>query len=314
MSRVLTVSPNPVLDRTMVVPDLRLNEVLFSTATYLDPSGKGFNVSRALLGLGMESRAYGFFGGDTGDKLQRMLREAGVDVHAVQVQEETRTNVVIADAAGRLHVKANEAGPNVTPAEVEMLFSMLAHDLRHGDICVMTGSLARGIAPDFYARLIALVHEKGGRAVLDASAEPLRQGIAARPSLLKINDLEAGQALGRTVETPQEALAAATELRQRGIELVAISLGERGAVGDDGAGALWAQTPEVTALNAVGAGDALMGGMIWGLAQEPPLVFSEALRWGVATATAKVARPSITYGAYDEIAAWVEKVAIDGRG
>jgi 1-phosphofructokinase family hexose kinase len=231
-------------------------------------------------------------------------------VHAVQVQEETRTNVVIADAAGKLHVKANEAGPNVTPAEVESMFTLLERDLLPGDICVMTGSLARGIAPDFYARLIALVREKGAHAVLDASAEPLRQGIAARPWLLKINDLEAGQALGRTVETPDDALRAATELHALGIEKVAISLGAQGAVGDDGAGPFWAQTPQVTALNAVGAGDALMGGMIWALAQEPPLSFTEAVRWGVATATAKVTRPSVTYGDHDEVAVWCDKVAI----
>jgi len=310
MTRILTVSPNPVLDRTMIVPDLRLNEVLFSTTTYLDPSGKGFNVSRALLGLGMESRAYGFFGGETGDKLQRMLREVGVDLHAVQVQEETRTNVVIADAAGKVHVKANEAGPNVTPAEVESMFALLERDIQPGDICVMTGSLARGIATDFYARLIRLVQEKGGYPVLDASAEPLRQGIAARPWLLKINDLEAGQALGRTVEGPEDAMRAATELQAMGIEKVAISLGAQGAVGDDGNGAYWAQTPEVTALNAVGAGDALMGGVIWALAQEPSFPFVEALRWGVATATAKVTRPSVTYGTFDEVAQWYEEVGI----
>lgn len=310
MTRVLTVTPNPVLDRTMIVPDLRLNEVLFSTATYLDPSGKGFNVSRALLGLGMESRAYGFFGGETGDKLQRMLREAGVDVHAVPVQEETRTNVVIADAAGKLHVKANEAGPNVTPAEVEALLALLESEMQPGDICVMTGSLARGIAPDFYARLIALAKQRGALPVLDTSAEPLRQGVKALPWLLKINDLEAGQALNRAVTTPEDAMTAATELRRLGIDKVAISLGAQGAVGNDGSGACWVQPPSVTALNAVGAGDALMGGMVWALVQQPQLSFEDVLRWGVATATAKVMRANVTYGNFAEVAPWVDQVSI----
>lgn len=306
MPRILTVSPNPVLDRTMIVPDLRMNEVLYSTATYLDPSGKGFNVSRALKGLGTDSIGFGFFGGATGELIQEKLREVGVEVRSVPVQGETRTNVVIADAAGSFHVKANEAGPHVTETEVATMLALIGAEVQPGDICVMTGSLPRGVAPDFYARLIAIVRARSARPVLDSSGAALAAGIRAHPWLLKINGLEAGQLLGMEVETAQQAASAIPALKEFGVDCVGISLGEAGVVGSDGGETVWAKSPPVQALNAVGAGDALMGGMIWALAQG--LSFAEALRWGVATATAKVMRPNVTYAPQEEVAEWVAKV------
>lgn len=308
MARILTVSPNPVLDRTMIVPDLRMNEVLYSTATYLDPSGKGFNVSRALKGLGADSIGYGFFGGATGDLIQEKLREAGVEVRSVPVQGETRTNVVIADAAGTFHIKANEAGPHVTEDEVTTMLEQIKAEVQPGDICVMTGSLPRGVAPDFYARLIAIVRARKARPVLDSSGAALEAGVRAHPWLLKINGLEAGQLLGVRVETVQQATSVIPALKVFGVDGVAISLGEEGVVGSGGGVTVWAKSPPVQALNTVGAGDALMGGMIWALAQG--LSFAEALRWGIATATAKVLRPNVTYAPRDEVERWLPQVEI----
>lgn len=308
MTRVLTVSPNPVLDRTMIVPDLRLNEVLYSTATYLDPSGKGFNVSRALKGLGMESIGFGFFGGATGELIQEKLREVGVEVRPVPIQGETRTNVVIADAAGKLHIKANEAGPHVTDEEVATMLGEVEQEVQAGDLCVMTGSLPRGVASDFYARLITIVRSRGARPVLDSSGAALDAGIRTRPWLLKINGLEAGNLLGVSVESVEQAAAALPKLHAFGMDVVAISLGEEGVVGSAGGETYWAKSPPVQALNAVGAGDALMGGMIWALAQDLP--FADALRWGVATATAKVLRPSITYAPREDVEVWLPGVQV----
>ena len=45
---ILTVTPNPSLDRTYEVPSLERGEVIRATGERMDPGGKGVNVSRAV--------------------------------------------------------------------------------------------------------------------------------------------------------------------------------------------------------------------------------------------------------------------------
>src|SRR5690606_17229890 len=100
----------------------------YCIATHLDAGGKGFNVSRALRALGMESHSYAFVGGSTGQMLERMLEEQGIPTHFVYVQGETRTNVVITDEHGHEHVKANEPGPVLSGDDVDRLVQILESD------------------------------------------------------------------------------------------------------------------------------------------------------------------------------------------
>lgn len=306
--RIFTVSANPVLDRTMIVPELRHNEVLYSTATHLDAGGKGFNVSRALRALGMESHSYAFVGGSTGQMLERMLEQQGIPTHFVYVQGETRTNVVITDEHGREHVKANEPGPIVTSDDVNHLVQMLETDLLPGDICVLTGSLPRGAPEDFYATLIRLVHARGGRAVLDTSREWLKHGLGARPWIVKPNGLETSQLLGYPVTTPSEAQNAISILRARGAVIAGISLGADGIVAGNGAELLWAKPPHLQALNTVGAGDALMAGIVWSLALGRS--FADAVRWGVACGTTASMLPDIAFGNAADVGEMVQRVEL----
>ena len=93
---IVTVTPNPVLDRTLTVPRIVFNEMTRATASRLDWGCKGFNVSRALQALDVESVAMGFIGGATGRMLERGLNDMGISTDFVPIVGETRTNIVIA--------------------------------------------------------------------------------------------------------------------------------------------------------------------------------------------------------------------------
>lgn len=312
--RVVTLTPNPVLDRTLTVPQVLLDTVLRADEVRLDAGGKGFNVSRALKTMGSESVAMALVGGATGALLEEMLHAWGVTTRFVQVHDETRTNIVVTEADGAHHLKVNEAGPQIRPHELEQLLAAIDDVLQPNDLWVLAGSLPRGLPADFYARLIERIGARGGAVVLDASGEPLRQGLQAAPFLAKPNALEAAEATGLPVAGVEEAAAAARRLLAQGVRLPAISLGADGLLlaALEGAATVpevWhAQPPPIVALNTVGAGDAAVAGMVWALAQG--LAAPEVVRYGAACGTAAAARAGVTFATLVEVEAMAQQVVV----
>ncbi|MGC9397246.1 MAG: 1-phosphofructokinase [Anaerolineae bacterium] len=281
---IVTVTPNPVLDHTLTVPQIAFDTVTRATAVRDDWGGKGFNVSRVLLALGVESIALGFIGGATGQRLAAGLASLGIATDFVTIAGETRTNIVIAEAEGARHVKVNEAGPTIQPEEIAQFMDTVRRRAASGDTWALCGSLPPGVPDDFYAQIIQVLHPYGVRVLLDTSGAALRQGTAARPFLVKPNTDEAAAFIGRPVATRDDALHAARAFLERGIAQVALSLGADGlllATRDD---AVLAIPPDVPVKNVTGAGDALLAGLAYAL--EGGLPLAEQARWGVAAGTA----------------------------
>lgn len=307
---IVTVTPNPALDRTLTVPRITFNEVIRATESRLDWGGKGFNVSRALAALAVESVAMGFVGGVTGQMLEHGLRDLGIVTDLIYVGGETRTNTVIAEADTGRYVKVNEAGPTLRAQEVAAFFERVQRRVRAGDIWVLSGTLPPGAPRDFYVRLIGLVQGGGARALFDSSGEALRLGCAARPYLVKPNVAEAEEATGLSIRSDADALAAAASFLRQGIEVVALSLGAEGLLLASQARSVWARPPRVTRRSSVGVGDALLAGLAWALQQGLPP--EEMARWGVAVGTAAAMREGVSFGNRAEVEAVYREVQVEG--
>ena len=311
---IVTVTPNPGLDRTLTVPRITFNEIMRAKASRLDWGGKGLNVSRALQALGVESVATGFLGGATGQMLERGLHDLGIATDFVPIAGETRTNTVVAEVETERHVKVNEAGPTVRAEEVAAFLDRTRERIRPGDIWVLCGSLPPGVAPDFYARVIALVQAGGAMALLDSSGEPLRLGCAAAPYLVKPNAVEAEEMTGRRISSDADVLAAVGFFLQLGIELVALSLGAEGLLLASKHQAVWARPPRVPVRNPVGAGDALLAGIAGALARserregEHRPALEDIARRGVAAGTAAAVREGVGVGTRAEVEALYQQV------
>ena len=296
---IITLTLNPGLDRTLTVPRILLDEVLRATKTQLDWGGKGFNVSRALMALGMDSLAMGLAGGATGQMLERGLGDLGIATDLLQIAGETRTNIVVTDAGAKRHIKVNEPGPAVQQEELAALLDRVREQVRSRDLWVLSGSLPPGVPPTIYAQLIDIIHGGGAIAFLDTSGEPLRLGCAARPFLIKPNVAEAEEMVGKAIESDTDALQAAAFFLEQGAELVALSLGAGGLLLSSGQKAIRAIPPQVQARNSVGAGDALLAGITWALERGLPL--EEVARWGVAAGTAAAMGEGVGVGSYAEV-------------
>lgn len=283
---IVTITPNPSLDRTYELGTLVPGEVNRASHDRLDPGGKGVNVSRALTAAGHRTSAVLPLGGLSGQLLADLLHRQGIDVAAVAISGDTRINVSIAEDGGSL-TKINAVGPELSAAESAALLALVRDAQKTGqgtgsDVqwLACCGSLPRGLAPAWYAEVVAQVHSGGARIALDTSGPALLAALSARPDVVKPNREELAEAVGRPVRTVGDAVDAAGELRERGAQQVLASLGADGMllVAEES----WYGSAPVAAVRSdVGAGDASLAGFL-GAGGTGPEALVAALAHGAA--------------------------------
>lgn len=305
---IYTISVNPAIDLFLDVPEVIFDEVLRATAVRRVWAGKGFNVSRAVQRLGGNSVAMGFIGGYAGMAIRAGLEAEGIPTDFVAVDDETRTNVMIVDQRTGRHIKVNQPGAPVSPAAQEAFLASVRHRLAPGDLWVLTGSLAPGLDAAFYADLIKLIHAAGAFAVLDSSGAALRHGCAAHPDLVKPNTVEARDLTGEAVASVADAQRAVAAFHAAGAQRVALSMGAAGLVYSDGATIVHVAPPPLQVRTAVGAGDALLGGLVWALTQGLPAV--EVACWGVATGAVYAQDDRLPVDAQPAVRQMIERLQI----
>lgn len=261
---ILTVTPNPSLDRTYELPSLARGAVLRAVADRVEPGGKGVNVSRAVTAAGHRTVAVVPLGGAEGALLARLLAQHGIEAAGVPVAGSTRVNITLVEADGTL-TKVNAAGPLLAAAEAEALLEAVRARSPRADWIACCGSLPRGLAPAWYADLVARAHGAGARIALDASGEALLAALRARPDVVKPNAEELAEAVARPLATVGDAVKAAEELCARGARAVLASLGADGQVLVDPVGTAYYGTacvPAGAVRSDVGAGDASLAGFL----------------------------------------------------
>lgn len=298
---IYTVTLNPAIDRELSVPTIEFDSVLRATSSRADCGGKGFNVSRMIAQLGGKSIALGFVGGRSGEFLRDRLTELEIETDFVWVDGETRTNVSIVTEDGH-HIKVNEKGAHVSVEQQQALINKVSQLATAGDWWVLAGSLPEGVSADIYAQLITILNSADANVILDTSGEPLRLGCAAAPALIKPNNHEAQQLTGHA-----DPLDAAHAIQKMGIENVIISLGSKGALLIEPNNRAHIQPPTIIERNPIGAGDALVGGLVWGL--HNAFTLHESLRWGIACGSVAASLDGTAFGQRTEIESMLTKVA-----
>ena len=130
---IYTLTLNPAVDRELTVPDIVYDSVLRASKSQVDFGGKGFNVSRLLQRLGVQSTAVGFLGGKAGEILQEGLQSLGIGVDFVWISGETRTNISIVTPTGGHYIKVNEKGPVIEADKQAELIEKIRMLARPGD-------------------------------------------------------------------------------------------------------------------------------------------------------------------------------------
>lgn len=279
---IVTLTPNPSIDRTITVADLALGEVNRATSSRIDPGGKGVNVSRALHANGHDTLAVLPLGGPDGATLGRLLDDAGVPFVPVTFSGHTRTNIALVDPNG-VTTKVNEPGPSLSEATLEALVEAIPDD---ADWVVLSGRLATGTPPHWLAEIVAQVP---GRVVVDSSGPALAAAVAEHPFLIKPNREELEELVGQDLPTLGHIVAVSRQLIGDGVGVVVTSLGADGALWVDEQEIWFASARVERPVSSVGAGDCLLAGLLSALADG--LGARQALERGVAWGAAAVMQP-----------------------
>ena len=286
---IYTVTLNPALDRTLVIPGFSAGRVNRVESVRLDPGGKGINVSKNLLAMGIPSRAMGLLGGDAGERVEAMLRKMGLETDFVPVSGETRTNTKIFDPESGETTDLNERGSEIQPRELEALRQRVKRTVHGGDTVVFSGSLPQGVPETAWRDLIHLCRSKGAKTYLDTSGSALKAALEASPYLIKPNLEELAFLTGRTPDTAQSAIADARTVALGSGSTVVVSMGGDGAIMVRGGPAWFAKAPSVKVASTVGAGDALVAGLV--AAESNGLDERDMLAFAVAAGSAAAAQP-----------------------
>jgi 6-phosphofructokinase 2 len=283
---IVTLTLNPAIDGASEAEVIRPTRKIRTTNQSYEPGGGGINVTRVVQELGGTSIAVYLAGGSTGGVLDDLLGARGIARRRIPITDNTRMSHVVFERSTGLEYRFIPEGPEV--AERELARCLQALDQIEWEFLVASGSLPRGVPTSFYADLQTKVAARGGKLVLDTSGEPLRLAMETGGlHLVKPSQGEFEKLLGLSLPTA-EAIgeAAAIEVKRGRAALIAVTMGDEGAVLASASGWEFLPAPKVEVLSASGAGDSFVAGMVHGLAAGKTL--SDAFALGVAAGSAAV--------------------------
>lgn len=284
---IVTLTVNPALDISTSTSRVMSEHKLRCGPSRIDPGGGGVNVARTIHRLGGDVLAIYAAGGLTGATYRQLLEAEGVPTLAIPIAGTTRESFTIDETDSGEQFRFVLQGPELSEAEWTRCLTTVEAAIAPGGYVVASGSLPPGVPTDFYARVARLAHQHGARSIVDASGEALQAALAEGVYLVKASRRELSEFTGRELANEQKEVDAATELVARGAaELVALTLGQAGAVLASASGAIRLPVPRVRVQSVVGAGDGFLGAFVWRLSQgqRPEVAFRSAVAAGSATA------------------------------
>ncbi|WP_432736414.1 1-phosphofructokinase [Maridesulfovibrio sp. FT414] len=292
-TKIVTVTMNPAIDLACKVPDFTAGKVNRVTEYQTDAAGKGVNIAVLLRKFGLPVVVTGFLGRDNAGIFEKLFSERGLVDDFVRVPGETRIGIKVLDPSTESTTDINFPGLSPNEEHVEELMRKVEQLAGDALMVVIGGSLPSGVSPDVVGRMVTVIKGKGAKAVVDTSGPALFSAIKAGPWLIKPNDDELSELVGRPLKDNRDILDEMRNMNRAGIGNVAVSLGSRGALFTDGVEELLAKPPKIEPVSTVGAGDAMIGGLVAGVALGLSLKERIRLATSLSAATVAQAGPSL---------------------
>ncbi len=306
---IITVSLNPALDKTVTIPGFAVNTVNRVQTFRLDPGGKGINVSKTVKALGGETLAIGVLGGASGGFIKAALDAMELPNDMVVTEDVTRTNLKIIDPVMQTITDINESGSPISERTLEKVWNKLLQAVKPGDTVVFAGKNPPAMADERLAQWVRQLRDMRVRTCVDTVGRPMALAIAEKPDIIKPNQAELSELMGRNLASEQEILAAAKELADRGVGLVAASMGSAGGIFVTRNQALRGHSPKVYVTSTVGAGDSMMAALAHYTAAGCSL--EETVRRAIAVSAATVMCPGSQIAELDRILPLIDRVYLE---
>jgi 1-phosphofructokinase family hexose kinase len=312
---ILSVTPNPALDRVHVTQGFQPGRQSRAVRTFLQPGGSGVHATAVAQAFGVQTLAIVLLGGHTGSLWQREAEARGLVFDHVPIEGETRQSFCLIDLEVGSQVEAVEAGPQFDESCLPELLKLLSTHLPQAELVILSGSLPPGLPPDSYARMIDLARGAGIPVLLDAHSEPLHLALPSRPWMIKPNLAEFHALIGSESTNLAERAEASRELSRRGGLVVALSMGVEGLLLTTPDGQ-WRLSPPESAVhlpggtgrNTIGCGDALVGALTAEYSRTRDLL--AAARLGIAAANQNLGTLGVPEVEPKEVSRLVKEVSV----
>ena len=258
---ILCITPNPAIDRTLLLPDLVLGEVHRAQKVIVAAGGKGLNVARTIHKLGGELLCMGFVGGHHGRLLAELAKNEDLNSSWTWINTETRICTILVTQTGDATV-INEPGMPISTSDWERLQENVRKHIFSVSLACISGSIPPNSSAEDLLGLLRVLIDARKQVWVDTSGSILKSLITYPNICLKVNGYEIGEILGFEIKDVESASRAMNMLRERGLTTCLITLGSVGALLAAKEGTWYAQGPRVPVVSTVGSGDAFLGGLV----------------------------------------------------
>jgi 6-phosphofructokinase 2 len=284
MPSIITITFSPCIDKSTSVPALVPEKKLICTAPKLEPGGGGINIARAIKKLGGAATAIFPSGGYTGKHFNHLLEKENIDAVIIETGSETRENIIVVDEATNNQYRFGMPGTALSESEWKKCLHAM-EEISGVEFIIASGSLPPGVPVNIYALLAKIAKTKNAKFIVDTSGEALKQVTEEGVYMLKPNLGELSYLAGKKEIKPEEVKNIAKEIIANGkCEVMVVSMGAAGAMLVTDEIAEIFTPPVVERKSTVGAGDSMVGGIVFYLSQGKSLL--QAVQYGVACGTA----------------------------
>ena len=281
--KIVTLTISPSLDKSTHFTGLIAEQKIRCEKPRYDAGGGGINVSKAIAKLGGKSTCIFTSGGSSGEMLEELVAEEKLESSVIKTKNWTRENFIAFENTSKAQYRFGFPGNEFSDDEkVEILQTI--KELKT-DYLVISGSLNEGLATNFYQKIAEIAKESDIKVVVDTSGEALQKVLQTGVYLIKPNIGELAKLIGvERLELPEVEKAAKQLIENKSAEIVVVSLGADGAILVTKHETHLVKAPKVEKKSTVGAGDSMVGGMVWALSQNKTL--KEVIQIGVCCGSA----------------------------
>ena len=280
---IVTLTVNPALDKSAHFRGLVPEQKIRCEEPRYDAGGGGVNVSKAIARLDGDSLCVFTSGGPIGLMLEELVQKESIAFKAIKTKNWTRESFVAVDDNTNSQYRFGFPGSPISELEKSDIVQTI-QELKP-KFLVLSGSLNEGLPTDFYQHIAYLAKQSGSKVIVDTSGEALQKVLETGVYLIKPNVGELAKLIGVERLEMDEVVHAAQKLIEKGsAEIVVVSLGPQGAVLVTATQTEFVPAPNVVKKSTVGAGDSMVGAMVWALSQNKNL--KEVVQWGVACGSA----------------------------
>ncbi len=307
MPGIVSLTVNPTIDKSSSVGTVASEIKMRCDPPSFHPGGGGINVSRVVHKLGGDSTVVYTSGGEMGNMLTDLLFQEHLTMRPVPIAGLTRQNLSIYEHSSGLQYRFGMPGPEINEEEANRCLDAALES--QPEYLVASGSLAPGMSDDFYAQLLRRTQGTNTRVIIDTSGKALEAVKKGGAFLLKPNLRELELLSGASFQGEKHIQIMAEALIADGwAEVIVVSMGAGGAAFVTKDTCVRLRPPVVPIQSKVGAGDSMVGGIVWALAAGKTVL--EAVRYGVAAGSAAVMTPGTELCRADDVWELYERIAV----